>query len=137
MSRSIPAGDYVDHFDPELPHHRAWLLAVLEGLVAHEPKALEEGIPLRSLRTLIRAGVELHRMPWLTTPVPSWLLSPWTRRSWVPASRSSQLSSQWGRPPGRPRAMAWPQAAAALGPLNQPITQLQRFPAALAAPERA
>ena len=34
MSRSIPAGDYVEHFDPELPHHRAWLLAVLEQLVA-------------------------------------------------------------------------------------------------------
>ena len=22
MSRSIPAGDYVEHFDPELAHHR-------------------------------------------------------------------------------------------------------------------
>jgi hypothetical protein len=36
MSRSIPAGDYVEHFDPDLSHHRAWLLAVLERLVAHE-----------------------------------------------------------------------------------------------------
>ncbi len=36
MSRPIPAGDYVEHFDPEIPHHRAWLLAVLEQLVAHE-----------------------------------------------------------------------------------------------------
>ena len=36
MSRSIPAGDYVEHFDPELAHHRAWLQAVLERLVAHE-----------------------------------------------------------------------------------------------------
>ena len=43
MSRPIPAGDYVEHFDPELAHHRAWLLAVLEHLVAHEPQALEEG----------------------------------------------------------------------------------------------
>ena len=43
MSRSIPAGDYVEHFDPELAHHRTWLLAVLEQLVAHEPQALEEG----------------------------------------------------------------------------------------------
>ena len=50
MSRSIPAGDYVEHFDTELPHHRAWLLAVLERLVAHGPQALEEG----SLRTLRR-----------------------------------------------------------------------------------
>jgi hypothetical protein len=51
MSRSISAGDYVEHFDPELPHHRAWLLAVLEQLVAHEPQALEEGGTLRRLWT--------------------------------------------------------------------------------------
>ncbi|MCX5948087.1 MAG: hypothetical protein NTY67_07895 [Cyanobacteria bacterium] len=44
MSRPIPAGDYVEHFGPELPHHRAWLLAVLEQLGrlqgAHYPKIL-------------------------------------------------------------------------------------------------
>ena len=51
MSRPIPAGDYVEHFDPELPHHRAWLLAALEQLVAHEPQALEEGGTLRRLWT--------------------------------------------------------------------------------------
>ena len=51
MSRSIPAGDYVEHCDPELPHHRAWLLAVLEQLVAHKPQALEEGGILRRLWT--------------------------------------------------------------------------------------
>jgi hypothetical protein len=28
MSRPIPAGDDVEHFDPELADHRAWLLAV-------------------------------------------------------------------------------------------------------------
>ncbi|MBM5818251.1 MAG: hypothetical protein FJ083_17290 [Cyanobacteria bacterium K_Offshore_surface_m2_239] len=39
MSRSIPAGDYVEHFNPDLPHHRAWLEAVLEQLVAHGPQA--------------------------------------------------------------------------------------------------
>ena len=49
MSRPIPAGDYVEHFDPDLPHHRAWLLAVLEQLVAHETQALEEGGALRTL----------------------------------------------------------------------------------------
>ncbi|MFN9069955.1 MAG: glycoside hydrolase family protein [Cyanobacteriota bacterium] len=49
MSRSIPAGDYVEHFNPDLPHHRAWLQAVLEQLVAHEPQALEEGGTLRRL----------------------------------------------------------------------------------------
>ena len=37
MSRSISAGDYVEHFDPELARLRAWLLAVLEQLVVHEP----------------------------------------------------------------------------------------------------
>jgi hypothetical protein len=46
MSRQVPAGDYVAHFDPQLDHHRAWLLAVLERLVAHEPEALLEGGPL-------------------------------------------------------------------------------------------
>ncbi len=40
MNRPIPAGDYVEHFDPELPHHRALLLALLEQLVAHQPQAL-------------------------------------------------------------------------------------------------
>ena len=49
MSRPIPAGDHVEHFDPDLPHHRAWLQEVLEQLVAHDPQALEEGGTLRSL----------------------------------------------------------------------------------------
>ena len=51
MSRPVPVGDYVEHFDPELPHHRAWLQAALEQLVAHEPQALEEGGTLRRLWT--------------------------------------------------------------------------------------
>jgi len=33
MSRPIPAGDDVEHFESELPHHRAWSQAVLERLV--------------------------------------------------------------------------------------------------------
>jgi hypothetical protein len=49
MSSSIPVSACVEHFDPELPHHRAWLLAVLERLVAHDPRALEEGGTLRRL----------------------------------------------------------------------------------------
>ena len=56
MSRSIPAGDYVEHFDPELAHHRAWLQAVLERLVALEPQALEEGGTLRRLWTARKAA---------------------------------------------------------------------------------
>jgi hypothetical protein len=51
MSSSIQASAYVEHFDPELPYHRAWLLAVLERLVSHEPQALEEGGTLRRLWT--------------------------------------------------------------------------------------
>ena len=51
MNRPIRAGDYVEHFDPELPHHRAWLQAVLEQLVGHDPQALEEGGTLRRLWT--------------------------------------------------------------------------------------
>jgi hypothetical protein len=49
MNRPISAGDYVEHFDPELDHHRAWLQAVLEQLVRHDPQALEEGVSLRRL----------------------------------------------------------------------------------------
>ena len=49
MSRPVPVGDYVAHFDPQLDHHRAWLLAVLERLVALEPRAMEEGGSLRQL----------------------------------------------------------------------------------------
>ena len=49
MNRPISAGDYVEHFDPELLHHRAWLQAVLEQLVGHDPQALEEGGTLRRL----------------------------------------------------------------------------------------
>jgi GH24 family phage-related lysozyme (muramidase) len=56
MIRSIPAGDYVEYFDPELPQHRAWLQAVLEQLVAHEPQALEEGGTLRRLWTARQAA---------------------------------------------------------------------------------
>jgi hypothetical protein len=57
MRRPIPAGDYVEHFDPELPHHRAWLLAELEQLVAHEPEVLQEGGALRTLWMAHQAGV--------------------------------------------------------------------------------
>jgi GH24 family phage-related lysozyme (muramidase) len=55
MSRAVPVGDYVEHFDPDIPHHRAWLLAVLEQLVAHDPQALEEGGTLRRLWTAHQA----------------------------------------------------------------------------------
>jgi hypothetical protein len=49
MSGSIPASAYVEHFDPELAQHRAWLLAFLERLVTHDPCALEEGSTFRQL----------------------------------------------------------------------------------------
>ena len=63
MSRSISAGDYVEHFDPDLPHHRVWLLAVLEQLVAYEPQALEEGGTLWRLRPSGLAGWRYSRGP--------------------------------------------------------------------------
>jgi hypothetical protein len=55
MSRPIPTHDYVAHFDPELPHHRAWLQAALERLVNHEPEALLEGGPLWRLWSTVPA----------------------------------------------------------------------------------
>ena len=51
MTRRVPARDYVEHFDPGLPHHRAWLLTGLERLVASDPTAVEEGGTLRRLWT--------------------------------------------------------------------------------------
>ena len=57
MNQPIPAGDYVEHFDPELPHHRAWLLAVLEQLVAHEPQALAAMACCTGSARSARAGV--------------------------------------------------------------------------------
>ena len=51
LSRPIPAADATVNFDPDLPPHRAWLLAVLEQLVIHEPQALEESGTLARLRT--------------------------------------------------------------------------------------
>jgi hypothetical protein len=50
MSSSIPASVYVEHFDQELAHHRAWL-AFLERLVTHVPQALDEVSTLRRLLT--------------------------------------------------------------------------------------
>lgn len=43
MNRPIASRDEVDHFDPELERHRAWLQAALERLLDHEPEALVEG----------------------------------------------------------------------------------------------
>ena len=73
MSRPIPAGDYVEHFDPELPHHRVWLLAVLEQLVAHEPQALEEGGTLRRLWTAQQtaAGTGRRAVPAPVADIPA------------------------------------------------------------------
>ena len=87
MSSPIPAGDYVEHFDPELPHHRAWLLAVLEQLVAHEPQALEEGGTLRCLWTT-------HQAAGARSPAPS-TLAP--AQATTTASRGNPLSVPWGR----------------------------------------
>ena len=85
MSRPIRAGDYVEHFDPDLPHHRAWLLAVLEQLVVHEPQALEEGCTLRRLWTADQAAET--RSPELTTLVPA--------QATTSASRGNPLSVPW------------------------------------------
>jgi hypothetical protein len=83
MSRPIPAGDYVEHFDPELPHHRAWLLAVLEQLVAHEPQALEEGGTLRRLWTARQEAASAAPPP--SPPPPATIAS----------SRGNPLSVPW------------------------------------------
>ncbi|MCS5692598.1 hypothetical protein NZK33_11450 [Cyanobium sp. FGCU-6] len=45
----VPTSNYVSHYDPGKSHHRAWLQAVLERLVALDPAALQEGSQLRNL----------------------------------------------------------------------------------------
>jgi hypothetical protein len=83
MSRPIPAGDYVEHFDPELPHHRALLLAVLGQLVAHEPQALEEGGTLRRLWTARQEATSATPPPSPTPPAA------------IATSRGNPLSVPW------------------------------------------
>jgi hypothetical protein len=46
---AVPTRDYVSHYDPAKSHHRAWLQAVLDRLVALDPAALSEGSELRDL----------------------------------------------------------------------------------------
>lgn len=58
-------GNYVTYYDPSKSHHRAWLQAVLDRLVALDPEALEEG---GELRDLWKAAVETHA----PAVVPSW-----------------------------------------------------------------
>jgi GH24 family phage-related lysozyme (muramidase) len=45
----VPTSNYVSHYDPAKSHHRAWLQAVLDRLVALDPTALAEGSELRDL----------------------------------------------------------------------------------------
>jgi hypothetical protein len=52
---AIPTSNYVTYYDPAKAHHRAWLQAVLDRLVQHEPQALQEG---SALRDLWKAAVE-------------------------------------------------------------------------------
>ncbi len=85
MSRSISVRDYVEHFDPELAHHRAWLEAVLERLVAHEPQALQEGGTLRCLWTA-------HQAAETGSPAPSTLVPV---QATTTASRGNPLSVPW------------------------------------------
>ncbi|QPN56592.1 C39 family peptidase [Synechococcus sp. CBW1107] len=91
MSCPIPAGDYVKHFDPALPHHRAWLLAVLEQLVSHEPQALEEGGTLRRLWTSHQLGVAASPAPSLPVRSPS--PRPPSRTNPLPVPWFAQLDS--------------------------------------------
>ena len=91
MSRPIPVGDYVQHFDPDLAHHRAWLLAVLEQLVAHEPQALEEGGTLRRLWTAQQGGVASSPCPSLPIPAPP--PKPPSRANPLPVPWFAQLDS--------------------------------------------
>ena len=85
MSSSIPVRGYVEHFDPELAHHKAWLEAVLERLITHEPQALQEGGTLRQLWTA-------HQAVGTGSPAPS-ALPP--AQATTTTSRGNPLSVPW------------------------------------------
>ena len=71
---AVPTANYVSHYDPAKSHHRAWLQAVLDRLVQHEPQALSEG---SELRDLWKAAVETKapqawpEKPATTTEIPA------------------------------------------------------------------
>jgi GH24 family phage-related lysozyme (muramidase) len=46
---AVPTSNYVSHYDPAKSSHRAWLQAVLDRLVQHDPDALQDGSELRDL----------------------------------------------------------------------------------------
>ena len=102
MSRSIPVEDYVEDFDPELAPRRAWLLAVLEQLVAHDPMALEEGGTLRrqlwqpALGALVRAVRFRHLCLLLAGAgsVPAAGIQPALHRAHPALSRQSAAAAQ-------------------------------------------
>lgn len=54
---TVSTSNYVTYYDPAKSHHRAWLQAVLDRLVAVDPTALEEG---SELRDLWKAAVETN-----------------------------------------------------------------------------
>ena len=71
---AVPTSNYVTYYDPTKAHHRAWLQAVLDRLVQHEPQALAEG---SALRDLWKAAVETKApqarpdKPATTTEIPA------------------------------------------------------------------
>lgn len=51
----MPSSNFVNFFDPDKAHHRAWLQAVLDRLLSLDPEALSAG---SELQTLWKAAVE-------------------------------------------------------------------------------
>ncbi len=49
MKSTVPTSNYVTYYDPAKNHHRAWLQAVLDRLMALDPSALAEGSELRDI----------------------------------------------------------------------------------------
>jgi GH24 family phage-related lysozyme (muramidase) len=75
----VPTSNYVSHYAPAKSHHRAWLQAVLDRLVAIDPAALSEG---SELRDLWKAAVET-KAPKAQVPQP-WTEQPATAVTGLP-----------------------------------------------------
>ena len=109
MSRSIPAGDYVEHFDPDLAHHRAWLLAVLAHLVAHEldnrpvKTEFEFSKAIKLYNFIIHLAITSASIVVASLPVRAAIVAYTDRNAFLAASSSSSSKSYNGLATGTTR----------------------------------
>lgn len=69
MSKRVPTNNYVNHFDLNKAHHRAFLQAILDRVDELDPKALQEGGDLRSIwKAAVETKAPLTQEPGASVP---------------------------------------------------------------------